>query len=334
MNLLKETYEKFRIDHPKTRIRDAAQQLGVSELELAALNGVRLKDAIHDILKEVPSLGHVMALTRNDFAVHERKGSYRKVAINGQVGLVVNPDIDLRLFLGNWAYALAIEEGERRSIQFFDHHGDAVHKIYIQDEAGAEAFQQLVEKFREGESDRVYQLKGKEKEAEELQDAQIDIQGFQSAWQALQDTHEFHALLKEYKVSRTQAMRLAPVDMVFELNVDDLKAVLRHVADRGRDIMIFVGNKGCIQIHTGPVHRLVQTGPWFNVLDPDFNLHLRDDMLERIFLVRKPTKDGFVHSIEAYDGTGDLVIQFFGKRKPGEKERDDWREALAPYLPS
>ena len=45
-------------------------------------------------------------------------------------------------------------------------------------------------------------------------------------------------------------------------------------------IMVFVGKRGCIQIPTGPMHSLRQAGPWFNVLDPGFNLHLRETAID------------------------------------------------------
>ena len=44
-------------------------------------------------------------------------------------------------------------------------------------------------------------------------------------------------------------------------------------------VMIFVGNPGCVQIHSGPVRRIEVMGPWLNVLDPRFNLHLREDLI-------------------------------------------------------
>lgn len=76
-------------------------------------------------------------------------------------------------------------------------------------------------------------------------------------------------------------------------------------------------------------------GPWLNVMDQSFHLHLRLDDISEVWAVRKPTKDGHVTSLEAYGADGNLIIQFFGKRKEGSVERDDWRaivEAL-PRLP-
>jgi putative hemin transport protein len=73
-------------------------------------------------------------------------------------------------------------------------------------------------------------------------------------------------------------------------------------------------------------------GPWLNVMDETFHLHLRTDHLAEVWAVRKPTKDGHVTSLEAYDADGRMIVQFFGERHEGEAERADWR-ALAEGLP-
>ena len=67
-------------------------------------------------------------------------------------------------------------------------------------------------------------------------------------------------------------------------------------------------------------------------LDETFHLHLRLDHIHETWAVRKPTKDGHVTSIEAYDSAGRMVIQFFGKRHEGQGERPEWR-FLAEHLP-
>lgn len=95
--------------------------------------------------------------------------------------------------------------------------------------------------------------------------------------------------------------------------------------------MVFTGSAGCIQIHTGEIKKLVQTGPWFNVLDPEFNMHLREDGIASVWLVKKPTTDGPVHSLEVFDQDGNIIVQFFGKRKPGIPESEDWRAVLNSF---
>jgi putative hemin transport protein len=76
---------------------------------------------------------------------------------------------------------------------------------------------------------------------------------------------------------------------------------------------------------TGPVRRVQVMRPWLNVLDPGFNLHLREDHIASAWVVRKPTSDGLVTSLELFDARGETIAMFFGERKPGRPELCAWR---------
>ena len=91
-------------------------------------------------------------------------------------------------------------------------------------------------------------------------------------------------------------------------------------------VMVFVGNAGCIQIHSGTLSNLRWMGDWFNVLDPEFNLHLKTSGVVELWRVRKPSYDGIITSYEAFDAAGELVVQLFGARKPGIPELVEWRD--------
>jgi len=326
---LKSQWEAFKIENPKIRIRDAAEQLGTSEAELIATTvnstAIRLQDQFQEILKDVESLGYVMALTRNDFCVHERKGIYKKVSFKGMVGLAVNPDIDLRLFMSAWKSAFAVNENERKSLQFFGKDGEAIHKIYLTDKSETDGYNALVKKYTAEDQTAELEIVTEKTVVEEKPDQEVDIESFKKEWLALKDTHDFHGLLRSYGLSRTQGLRLAPEGHAIQITTDSLKAILTKASETDLEIMVFTSNPGCIQIHTGLVKKLVQTGPWFNVLDPEFNMHLREDGIANIWLVKKPTDDGIVTSIEVFDKDGNIIVQFFGKRKPGIPENENWR---------
>jgi len=330
---LKEQYQQFKNENPKVRIRDAAKQLGVSEAELVAIgdSNISLRPEFEEILKEIKTLGHVMALTRNDHAVHERQGTYTKASFNGHVGLVVNPDIDLRLFMNAWHFGFAVSEGDRRSLQFFDKDGEAVHKIYLTERSDLRAYEVLIAAYKASEQGVPLQTAAVDKSITETPDGEVDVAGFRQAWLDLKDTHRFFGMLQDFAVSRRQAMRLAPEGHATQISVASLKRILEGVSERDLEIMVFIGSRGCIQIHTGKAKKLLQTGPWFNVLDPEFNMHLREDAIESVWLVKKPTEDGIVTSLEAFDADGNVIVQFFGKRKPRIPEREDWRQVVADY---
>jgi len=168
-----------------------------------------------------------------------------------------------------------------------------------------------------------------EPEPAEKPDNEIDAEGFVQGWTDLEDTHDFYPLTKKYGVTRTQALRLGAPKFTRSVSTDSLRAVLQMAAERGVEIMVFVGNRGCIQIHTGPVKKLKEHGPWYNVLDPDFNLHLKEADMVEAWVVEKPTVDGTVTSLELFDATGWAIATLFGKRKPGLPELESWREIVA-----
>jgi putative hemin transport protein len=323
-------------EDPTLRIRDAAKRLGVAEAELLATRigeGVeRLKGPWPEIIKMVPRLGEVMALTRNDQVVHERHGTYGDLSITGHVGLILGDDIDLRIFFGPWKHGFAVSEetkaGTRRSLQFFDGAGQAVHKIYATNHTDKTAFDALVALCRHENQDAGLEVKMADPKSAPRVDSEIDVAALRKEWAELQDTHDFFGLLRKHKVDREQAMRLAGPEFAMQVPNDTARRMLQSAAADALPIMVFVGNPGMIQIHTGPVKKLVATGPWFNVLDPMFNLHLREDTIASSWVVRKPTRDGVVTSIELFDPAGDLTVSFFGKRKPGIPEQLPWR-ALA-----
>lgn len=94
-------------------------------------------------------------------------------------------------------------------------------------------------------------------------------------------------------------------------------------------IMVFIGNQGCLQIHTGPVKNIKMFGQeWLNVLDDDFNMHLRDSAVASAWVVKKPTVDGDVTSLELFDEKSNNIALFFGKRKPGQPEDEAWRKIV------
>lgn len=320
---------------PKLRLRDAAEALQSSEAELidaqVAGKATRLKPSFQDILHAVPQLGYVMALTRNEAVVHERKGIYQNVSFTGHVGLVLGEDIDLRLFLHDWKHAFAVEDEKNTSLQFFNAQGVAVHKIFLQPTSNRTAFNGLVEQFQDLQPLPIQILPQKEKNKEKA-DTEIDVVGFQEAWKNLQDTHDFFPMLRTFKLTRTQALRLAPAGFVEAISTEFLTRVMEKVIEEQVEIMVFVGSSGCIQIHTGAVHSWKPMGTWLNILDPAFNLHVRADLIASGFVVRKPTADGIVTSLEFFDAEGEQIVQFFGKRKPGKPELPEWRSLLTSFL--
>jgi putative hemin transport protein len=331
--MLKEKWIEFRAANPKVRIRDAARQMKTSEAEIiAAFSGssvLRLQDEFQLLVDRMPELGRVMVLTRNESCVHERKGIFGPLVRHGkQMGVVVGADIDLRLFFRQWAFAFAVMSDEaagfKESIQVFDQQGVAVVKIYPEAGSDRKAFERIMRDLAAPEQRTEIALLPAPAPVRYMDDF-VDVAAFRADWSQLKDTHDFYPMLQKHGVSRLHALRIAG-EFARRVNNDVVQQLLYQASGGDWEIMIFVANHGNIQIHTGPVKNVVVIPGWINVMDTDFNLHLRLDQIGETWMVCKPTADGNVHSVEVYDGNGEMIVQFFGKRKPGQAEGIHWRE--------
>lgn len=337
-----DTIRQARAANPKMRERDLASQLGISEAELVAAHcgeGVyRVEPRVNDLLTGLESVGEVMALTRNESAVHEKIGVYDKVVTGSNTAMVLGEHIDLRIFPKVWAHGFAVEKrdgGEiRRSLQFFDAEGEAVHKVHLRPGSNLYAYQKLVADLASNDQRQTVDLNYADSSEEEPETSEtaVSVGDLRDRWSKLTDTHQFFGMLRALKLSRRQALSMVGQDYAWQIDNDAVAAMLHHAAESETPIMCFVGNRGCVQIHSGPVRNVKPMGPWINILDETFHMHLRTDHIKEVWGVRKPTKDGHVTSLEAYGADGKMIIQFFGKRHEGQAEREDWR-FIAENLP-
>lgn len=329
---------RARAENPKLRERDFAQSLHISEADYVAAHcgavdagmvSVRLRPDVDTLLQGIGAVGEVMALTRNESAVHEKIGVYEKTVPGKHAAMVLGEQIDLRIFPHSWAFGFAVEKHDgddvRRSLQFFDKSGEAVHKIHLRTLSDIAAYQALVDALRHDEQLDAITVEPLASKAAKADLASVDTDAFRERWSGLTDVHQFMGLLRDFNIDRHQAVKLAGADFAWSLDLSSVSAMISHAVHDEIPIMCFVGNRGCIQIHSGPIKETKVMGPWLNVLDPTFHLHLRIDHIAEVWAVRKPTKDGHVTSLEAYNGDGEMIIQFFGKRHEGEGELQDWR---------
>jgi len=327
---------------PKLRRKEIADKLDIPEASLidhqCGVKSIRLNNAFKQIIEQLPTLGYIMSLTRNNAAVHERHGIYSNVKITGPMGLVITPDrkIDLRIILPHWKFGFAVAEttprGDRFSLQFFDQAGIAIQKIFLQPDSHKQAYRELVSTYKAADQGNDLSFNTEKDLPKYANDNEVDRQKLREDWTKMTDVHQFFGMLRRHNVSREQAFRLTGEPYAQEISPTVLEQVLTQAAQQKLPIMCFVGNPGNIQIHTGEITNIKVMGPWLNILDPEFNLHLLQPEITSAWLIRKPTEDGIVTSLEFYDPHGETVAQFFGVRQEGNPENPQWRELAEATL--
>lgn len=336
--------EVLRAEQPGMHGREMAQKLGVSEAQLVAADighgatllrsDVESFKALFDRLHE---LGRVKAITRNEYGVIERTAVALPVKRDEQGRIqpgsgFVGTDIDLRFNIDNWGSAFAVvlpRKGGRtsRSFQIFDKNGDAVHKVYVNDEKGVAAFDRLTADFK-AESQRPdwTVALAKIKPAKLLTD--MDIRDLRNAWHEMTDVHEFQRLINDFGISRERAFELIGKESAYKISGKSVEVLLKDAAKRQQPIMVFLSNPGMTQIYSGVIENPVAKDGWFNVLDPDFDLHLRQSGVDHGWVVRRPARSGIITSVEFYDNKGNQIVNFFSLRERNKEETIGWRELV------
>ncbi|CDO46496.1 hemin degrading protein [Bartonella henselae] len=335
MSYTAEMIIRLREEKKEMRNRDFAISIGISEAELIAAyctigKAKRLKTDIAVLLENAPQLGTVMALTRNEHAVHEITGCFEKIVQNQHVLLTLG-EIDLRIFAKQWKFCFeyeAIVLGKpTKSLHFFDQNGVAIFKLYSKDTTNMAEWNKLVDKLLHEDQSSVLDIPPKAI-PNKRDIVELNVEEFRDRWRKMTDVHQLHGIISELKINRHDAVKYVGNEFAHKLKREAIEIMLNQVAQQEVPIMCFVGNKGCIQIFSGQIKNIKQMGPWLNVLDKKFHLHLLIPGIKNVWCVRKPTSDGHVTSLEVFDENDEMIIQFFGMRKEGQKEREDWRSLL------
>lgn len=322
-------YQDVKANGTAKYARDIAAVMGISEAELTEArvghDAVRLQDNARAILAALESVGETKCICRNEYAVHEQVGAFTHQHLDGHAGLVLNPRaLDLRLFLSQWASAFHVNDQGRESIQFFDPHGDAVLKVYTTDATDSAAWQALIaEQTQSTPTPLALRPVENARYAETADGAALEKE-----WRAMTDVHQFFVLLRKYNLSRQQAFRLVSDDLACRIDTEALPRLLETIQQDGNEFMIFVGNRGCVQIFTGTLEKLTPMRGWINIFNSTFTLHLREETIDEVWVTRKPTVDGHVTSVELFAKDGTQIAQLYGQRSEGHPEQTQWRSQV------
>jgi len=290
---------------------------------------IRLNDDFIGLYESMPGLGQVAVSTGNGAVAITRTGTYGKMSHEEAIGLTIGRSIDLRIFYDKWGSVFACHSpsGER-SLHVFDIHGQPVTRVILEPDGNREAFDRLIGQHGSARQETALDIQPVPAGPAEA-DGVVDISEFHAAWDAMTDPHQFFGMLKRFGLSRHRAMEIARQDQACRLQDDALGELLRDVMDTATPIMVFVGNCGQIQIHTGALASLGIHAGIMQINATDLDLILNTREIASQWVVRKPTTDGTVTSVELYDAQGRNVAMLFGARKPGHPEREDWRAAVA-----
>lgn len=327
-------YNKLKQCHPELTVRDAAHALGHSEMELIAAGAGGIKPTLLGPLPQpifhcLTSLGHAMALTRNDWCVHERCGCYDRIHAGSHKGWVLSKDLTLRLRFDNWGSAWAVNDNGQCSIQFFDSGGTAVHKVFCTANTNMCAYRDVVQQFTMACPcwPRIEPVE------HTALSKSASTQIMRIHWMRMNNGDAFYSLLKNLQISCLTALRTVGSDLAQRIDNVLVEHMLKDVIRQRMPLVCSVRNHGLIQTHGGTISRLERNGAWFSVMDNDFRLNIDTAAIAQTWIVHRPVGHDWITTFECFAANGDQVVQFSGANKPGDPNLPAWHSLMTAFCP-
>lgn len=332
-----EQWRALQRDNPQRHRHDTARQLHISEAELVdaccGRGAFRLEGSLPRLFGRLVELGPVQAISRNEHGRLHQHGHYAALRQAGPLGLVAGQPIDLRLFLRHWASVYAVRDdrpdGEHFSLQFFDHQGRPVHQCQLPAQADLGPFRALVHDMACADQ-TPGQLSVAPRRSDQTAPAEaVDRGAFIRAWRDLRHSRDFFSVLRRFRLSRREALHLAPRDLAWQVPARSLTPLLCQAAGQQLPLQTLMGNSGVIQAHTGIFDDVERQEQRLIARAQGVELQLQTDAVAEAWVVVKPTDDGEITALELFDATGNHVAQFFSDRPPQGRERRDWRRLVS-----
>ncbi|WP_186312371.1 ChuX/HutX family heme-like substrate-binding protein [Cereibacter sediminicola] len=272
------------------------------------------------------TMGSLVAATANPACRIARTGPYRDYQGGAHAAMVFHEAVDLRFFPAHWVQARAVMAEGARAIHVFDAAGDAVHCITATEGTDRGRWADLVASLATDAPTPPLA----ERPAPEAPRANPARAGeLRADWNRMTDTHQFLRLVARLKMNRLGAYRIAGEPHARALLPDAVARLLGAASADGLPVMAFVGNRGCIQIHGGPIPGLALDGDRLTVRNPDLSFDLDCARIAEVWAVTKPTRAGPAVSVEFFEADGSLIAQLFGMRRAGEAAVAAWEALVA-----
>jgi putative hemin transport protein len=294
-------WRRLRDGDPFLSLAEAAGRLDVVEAELiAALCGdgaLRLDGPFDDLVNALPKLGRVRAVTRNAHAMIETRGTYPTPEV-GSAG--VAGEVGARFLLDHWRHGYVLDEATSLDggmvLFFYDARGEAVHEVHADPETDRQALARLVDLFA-----AFHQSAG-----------------------------------EEIVVASPHVLRARPDVGAWFRNAEDARpvgpAALATALDAARSevvpVSVAVRSPGTVQRFSGLLHDVAAGVDTVELAAPWVRVRIAIASLAEAWLVRTPSLDGPVTSLEVFDARANVVLSVSAARWPGKPEPAPWNELL------
>jgi putative hemin transport protein len=233
--------------------------------------------------------------------------------------------MDLRFLLKRLARAEV--HPAHTTIDIFNEAGALATSFHGADAAGKATIEDLARRFGTDHADAQISNAGNRRPG--LSDNDVNVEAVRADWKAMTNVHHFEALLAKHRVGRLQAFRMMNGDFTHELSAEAFPDLLKKLDATGEQVMVFVANRGFVQIFSGPARAPKRVGHGWEIVHGQSKVFIPDTALQHLWLVNKPTAAGIISSLEIVSEAEDQALaSVFGRHPHGDPQPQSWLDLL------
>ncbi|SPX54765.1 hemin transport protein HmuS [Klebsiella pneumoniae] len=117
-------------------------------------------------------------------------------------------------------------------------------------------------------------------------------------------------------------------DLACRVDRHALPSLLETVRQEGNEIMIFVGNRGCVQIFTGALEKLAPMRGWLNISILLLPCICAEESVDEVWGDPQADFGRTRHQRRMFAKDGTQIAQLYGQRSEGHPEQTQWRQQV------
>lgn len=246
----------------------------------------------------------------------EQTGSLGELRLYGKMGILAGGDIDICLYTDHWQQVIQTNARHHIELNCTDDSGHTSWQLYsdTENQTGTSAFN--------------YHGQPTDKPKQTVTTAEIDTLQLQQMWASLIHVHQFYDMLSLFKLNLHDAITLMQDKWTFPLGSNQLIGVLHQCQREQIKTKILAGNRGIVHSIKAPIEQVCSSGKQIEVTGNNFLCQLEQQAISETWLVKRATRQGLHHSIEAFDQQGRLILQLQEHLDGGKTESQQWLRCL------
>jgi putative heme degradation protein len=258
----------------------------------------------------------IITTNTNEISV-QQFGTLGQIRLYGDLGILQGGDISVYFYTDNW-----------RSIDFHQHLTSNTLTCFDDghDQAWCLSCSQLDPELRSNNLN--LSLPEPQIPIQASLSAQVEINELRQMWASLTHVHQFYDMLSLFKLDLLEAITLMQGQWTHPITSGQLINFLQQCFEQKLDCKILTGNRGIVHELIAPIKQLKCTPKALNISGNNYHCNVNLLSIEQVWLVKRATKYGIVHSLEAFDSHGRLILQVQEQKPSEQPESSLWIHCL------